>query len=492
LYENGLPQDFIYLSVNTAFENLTGLKDVVGKRITEVIPGIRETSPDLFEIYGRVALGGKSEKFESYLSALAAWFSISVYCPEPEHFVSVFENITDRKRMDEALHHRTDVLAALNQVTLSLVNRREMEDILQTLMGQVGNLLDVPHVSIDLIENEDELVTYAVTPGQPLQKGDRVRRGQDGRLSWQAIETGRPAILEDYSAWQERRPLYDGFPIHAILIVPIIQRSGVVGALNFFRSEPDKPFKDTDIYIAEQLAQMVALVLDNAQVYGQLQTELTERKRTEEELSKLAALEERQRMGRDLHDSVNQSIHSLVLFSETLGSALEKNHIERARQIAGRLQKSARQALKETRLMLYQLQPSAAGGIPDLIQELETRLATVERRSGIRAEIIQEGSLDDCSPAWNENLFWITIEALNNALKHAQARSVKIILRCSTRRLELEVLDDGNGFDPAKPHTGGLGLGNMRERAGLLGGSLAIVSAPGEGTRVLFSVEIEA
>ena len=201
----------------------------------------------------------------------------------------------------------------------------------------------------------------------------------------------------------------------------------------------------------------------------------------------MAKLEERQRLARDLHDSVNQSLHSLVLFSETLNSTFEKDRIDRARQVADRIQESARQALKETRLMLYELRPSETGGMFDLIRELNARLSMVERRAGVEAQIVQEGSLKYCPEEWEENLFWIAIEALNNALKHAQAQSVKIILRSFPERFDLEIIDTGRGFDLTHFYAGGMGLKTMRERAELLGGKLDIQSAPGKGTRVYFS-----
>jgi diguanylate cyclase (GGDEF)-like protein/PAS domain S-box-containing protein len=103
LFEEGTPRDFVYLDVNPAFETLTGLKDVVGKKVSEVIPGIREGNPELFEIYGRVALTGEPERFETYMEALDIWFSISVYSPAKEHFVAVFDNITERKKAEVAL-----------------------------------------------------------------------------------------------------------------------------------------------------------------------------------------------------------------------------------------------------------------------------------------------------------------------------------------------------------------------------------------------------
>jgi len=479
-------------------------------------------------------------------------------------------------------------------------------------------LLRATQASIDLVEDRDVLVTHAATSDQPLKAGDRMRRGEGGWLSWQAIESGMPVVLEDYAAWQNRRELFEGFPIHAIAIIPIYQGEGVIGTINFSRSEKNEPFSDADVYVGQQLARMVALMFDNTRLSAQLQSELTSRKQMEESLResrenfqtyfnmgtvgmcvtspdmkwietnghlrkmlgytaeeldqlswkelthpedmdidqtlfnqivanerdsykldkrfirkdgaavyttmfvscyrnpdgtaryllaslvditeqkqaeaallKLAALEERQRLARDLHDSVNQSIHSLVLFSETLVSTLERDNVERARQIAGRLQESARQALKEMRLMLYETQVPASERSVDLVQDLETRLATVERRAGVKAQIIREGSLEYCPQAWIENLFWIAIEALNNALKHAQARNTKIIIRCSPECIELEVIDDGVGFDPNKPRAGGMGLRNMLERAALLHGNLEILSTPGKGSCVRFTVAIK-
>ena len=98
--------DFIYLNVNKAFGDLTGLKDVIGKRVSEVIPGIRESAPELLETCGRVALTGIPERFEIYIESLKMWFSISAYSPLKEYFVIIFDVITERKLAEEALRDR--------------------------------------------------------------------------------------------------------------------------------------------------------------------------------------------------------------------------------------------------------------------------------------------------------------------------------------------------------------------------------------------------
>jgi len=120
LYKDGGPDDFIYLRVNGAFGKLTGLQDVVGKRVTEVIPGIQQAAPELFEIYGRVARTGIPERCEIYFTPLEIWLDISVYSPQQGYFVAVFDNITERKRAEEKLR------AANAQLAEALAQAREL------------------------------------------------------------------------------------------------------------------------------------------------------------------------------------------------------------------------------------------------------------------------------------------------------------------------------------------------------------------------------
>jgi light-regulated signal transduction histidine kinase (bacteriophytochrome) len=112
--EQDRPVDFVYLETNAAFERLTGLQHAVGRRVTELIPGIRESSPGLFEIYGRVARHGTPERFEIFFEPIQAWLVVSVYSPQKDHFVAVFDNITERKRAEETLARQSAELARSN------------------------------------------------------------------------------------------------------------------------------------------------------------------------------------------------------------------------------------------------------------------------------------------------------------------------------------------------------------------------------------------
>ena len=151
-FEQDRPVDFTYLEVNDTFEDLTGLKDVVGKKVSEVIPGIRESDPELLEIYGRVALTGIPERFESYVEALGMWFSISVYSPQKEYFVVIFDVITERKLAEEALRRlneeleqrvkeRTAELSAANEQLLREVEDRQLAEQQAESIGRLYRLL---------------------------------------------------------------------------------------------------------------------------------------------------------------------------------------------------------------------------------------------------------------------------------------------------------------------------------------------------------------
>ena len=119
--DHGCPVDFVYLGVNEAFGRLTGLKNVVGKSVSEVIPGIMEQSPELFDIYGRVASTGIPEIFDFYLKLLGKWFAISVYSPKKGYFVAVFDDITERKRLEAAQLEALDRFQKITQLVPGIV-----------------------------------------------------------------------------------------------------------------------------------------------------------------------------------------------------------------------------------------------------------------------------------------------------------------------------------------------------------------------------------
>jgi signal transduction histidine kinase len=221
----------------------------------------------------------------------------------------------------------------------------------------------------------------------------------------------------------------------------------------------------------------------------------------------LAIASERNRLARDLHDSVTQSLYSLTLFTQAARERAAAGDLERVQRSLARIADIAGRGLKEMRLLVYELRPLALEE-EGLVRALQQRLETVEGRSGLQTRLVLEPDQAVQLPAHVEQeLYRIAQEALNNALKHAQATSITVRLAVTPslalrgepvepsgqaadgQRIEFEVADDGCGFDPgAVADKGGMGLTSIRERAESLGGALSLNSAPGQGTTLKVDV----
>ncbi len=214
--------------------------------------------------------------------------------------------------------------------------------------------------------------------------------------------------------------------------------------------------------------------------------DVSERNQAEAAQRGLAVLEERNRLARELHDSVTQSLYSLTLFAETGRRLAGSGDLEGAKDYLGQLGETSQQALKEMRLLVYQLRPVALEQ-EGLAGALRQRLDAVERRAGVKVRLVFDEA--EVPPVVEQELYRIAQEALNNALKHAAASTVTVGIAGGDGLAELTVEDDGKGFEiDAVGDSAGMGLTNMRERVEYLGGSLSILSSPGKGTKVSVTV----
>jgi PAS domain S-box-containing protein len=216
--------------------------------------------------------------------------------------------------------------------------------------------------------------------------------------------------------------------------------------------------------------------------------DISQRVVAENATRELAAIETRRHLARDLHDSMTQSLHSLILSAETAQHLHRESQPEKLTSSLEMLEDSARQALQEMRLLLYELQVTPAEEV-DLMNFLEARLGAVERRMGIDTEL----TLDNTGlipTAWEREIFFIIIEALNNTLKHSRADFVSIRIQGTPYQLTVTVTDNGIGFSPGQVRSDGMGLKNMQERAARLRGELSINSAPKNGTAVQLQIEL--
>jgi signal transduction histidine kinase len=180
----------------------------------------------------------------------------------------------------------------------------------------------------------------------------------------------------------------------------------------------------------------------------------------------------------------------VTLMAETARRAAEAREMARVVSHQSRLGEIAQQALKEMRLLVYELRPSALEE-EGLVGALKHRLDTVERRAGVETNCVVDGEFR-LAGAVEEGLYRIAQEALNNALKHADTTVVEVQIRAEGEHVNLMVVDNGRGFDPMQVgHIGGMGLVTMRERAENLGAELEILSADGEGTTVSVTIGTE-
>lgn len=204
--ENGRPDDFVYLDVNSSFSELPGFHDVVGKKVSEVLPGIKESDPELLEAYGRVASTGRAEKFEIFSKRLSLWRSMSVYSAEKGYFVAVSENITERKRIESELkesHHKLRELTA----HLNLRREREQKGFARKVHDELGTSLTLLKFDLawlkrnyppdnqavaERIRAMDELIHECTTTIQQITSELRPslldEQGLAAAIEWQAKE----------------------------------------------------------------------------------------------------------------------------------------------------------------------------------------------------------------------------------------------------------------------------------------------------------------
>jgi signal transduction histidine kinase len=247
----------------------------------------------------------------------------------------------------------------------------------------------------------------------------------------------------------------------------------MLGVLSVARVREQPQFNVEEVALLTTIADQVGVVVESARLH-----QLAERS---------AVMEERARLARDLHDSVTQLLYSLNLFAAVGRGAYNQGDLGQVSSCLNDLEMIALQALKEMRLLVYELRPLALAQ-EGLVGALHQRLDAVERRANIRTQLQADIRIDLSRPI-EEALYHITQEALNNALKHSGATAVAVRIETVAGRIELEITDNGSGFN--SQDKGGLGLISMRERVEKLGGVLAIFSTPGEGTKVKVSLEVQ-
>lgn len=394
------------------------------------------------------------------------------YTTELEVLVS--ERTKEIERRRQVAEGMRDILTILNSV-------RPLDEVLEYIMSQSQLLLNTDAVAFfsfaDKYQESDELQVPTLQTS-PLTQPERALSQQLAHLA--ALKHAplilpdlAPHLLQTLDVSLDSEEAWANVRYKSLLVVPLLMNQDVYGAIALYFSTAHN-FSDEEIGTATSLADQAALAIENARLH--LRAE------------QVAVLEERERLARELHDSVTQSLYSLMLFSEAGQRLMRSGETLRVQEYFTQLSETAQQALKEMRLLLYELRPAALEH-EGLIGALKRRLEAVEKRAGIEVRLVVVDSIV-LPPLIEETLYRIAQEALNNSLKHANASKVEVCLAREETHLLLRVQDDGVGFDRGRAsESGGMGLENMYERVRKIGGQMHVDSAPNTGTTITVRIE---
>ncbi len=365
-------------------------------------------------------------------------------------------------------------LRAVSDAVLSVAAKRSVEEVLQRLVESARELAGARYAALGTPDGDggfSRFLTAGMSDELVAALGPLPRtHGMLGAML-EATESFRtPDIHDDprFRGWWPK-----GHPnMRSFLGVPISAPEGVIGAFYLTDKIGAEEFSDADRELIELLAAHAAIAITNARLY--------ERSR------ELSVLSERNRLALELHDAVSQKLFSLVLTAEAAATVAGTDTDAARRQLA-RVQELAQEALDELRSLIFELRPPEVerDGLCGALRKHVELVA--QRRPGITLDLEDELPAD---PQRDAEVLRIAQEALNNAIRHADAEHVHVRLGSGDGRLVLEVEDDGAGFDPSASELRSrrLGLTSMEERARRLRGRLAIDSAVGGGTTVRLEV----
>lgn len=409
------------------------------------------------ELIGLLLVVRRGEKVNDFTPAeirLAEWFATAI--------ALALEN----GRLYHKAQKRLAESKALHQVTLAILQKLELDEVLQIICDEAQRMTYSSGSAISLVESEDWLrVMYCA--GETPEKPGRVAVGHSNMGT--AIQRIEPLIINNLI--QKREDEAGRAAPVSMLALPLRVQGNTIGVLAVFKA---KGFEQDDVRLMRVFAGQAAVAVDHAQLTHQVH--------------EMAILEERHRLSRELHDSVNQLLYGISLYTEAATRQLEQGDSTAAQRHLANIGESAQEALKEMRMLIFELRPSALSQM-GLHDSLSQRLKAVEEQLGLQPSFKWRVNVS-LDRHIEEALYGITQEALNNVVRHSKAHSVSVHLVQSGQTLILKIEDDGVGFPPNQVSGNSMGLKTMRERAESLNAQLSIDSAPERGTCITVEVKL--
>ena len=379
-------------------------------------------------------------------------------------------------RAQQETDERARELAALNEASLALSSDLDLSSLLQRVVNLSRDVTGARYGALAML-GEDGGIAEFITSGLSQAERDRIGPFPRGRgLLGVVIHSGETLRVDDIAS----HPEASGFPANhpgmkSFIGLPIRYEGRIVGDLYLTDKDGGSPFSERDEEMLRAFAAHAAAAIENARLYRQVQD--------------LAVLEERDRIGMDMHDGVIQSLYATGLKIENCLEDLKDDPSQVEPQLHSVLDQ-LNQSIADLRGYIFNLRPAElsdtdlAGAVGGLLQELKVNaLLDVHLVEGPQA-------CEGLSEEQTEALFHVARESLTNVRKHAKAHSVTASLERRSGGFRMTIVDDGGGFDPNEPSSG-LGLRNIRERVSALGGQIEITAAAGEGTQVTVDIPLE-
>lgn len=376
------------------------------------------------------------------------------------------------------IQRRRLVAEGLRDILIILNSDSSLEDSLDYIARQASRLMDAKAVLVFRCYGVEHKARVVASSGGALPSLPRSLEVPLFAQQWagEGILRSEPLVISDLAGYKNTSVQIRGL-YRAALGIPLCPGGEIYGGLLLFYAHSQN-FTDEDIELGFTFADHAILAIANNQL--------------REQVRQIAVTTERNRLARDLHDAVTQTLFSASLISEALPELWENDQDE-GRALLQELRQLSRGALAEMRSLLLELRPSALveARMEDLLRQLGE---AVTGRTGVPVAFVFEGQCDTLPPDVHVALYRIAQEALNNVVKHARAKQVTVSLYCAQlpgdngaqlrTQIKLDVSDDGRGFDPRCVSADHLGLGIIRERAQAIGATLQLSSQPGEGTQV--------
>jgi signal transduction histidine kinase len=363
-----------------------------------------------------------------------------------------------QQHLEQRVEERTHQLSALLDVSRRIGSTLALEPLLEQILREIKPVLDFSSACILHLDEAGKLMEVSTTGEIPLCTSMEGQSWQDERLRKQVINTLQPVIELD---WVEN----DADPVKQCWMgIPLVIQDHATGMLVFIHQDPHY-YSGEHARLAMTFAQQVAVAIENARLY--------------EQAGQLAVLEERQRLARELHDSVSQVLYSIGLGARTAQASLGQDPTQTADAL-DYVNRLAEAGQVEMRALIFELRPESiqTEGLVVALQKLAQVLET-RHQLAVKADICPEPHIP---LDLKETLYRIAQEATHNIIKHARANQVTLSLSCPDGQAQLEISDNGIGFDSTAVYPGHLGISSMHERASHYHGDIQIDSTPGMGT----------